>query len=301
MQNLSNPQGKVDVILDTDAYNEVDDQYAISLMIMSPDKFDIKAITAAPFFNEKATSPADGMEKSYNEIIKLLGLAGRSDLFDKVYRGSKGYLANEKTHIPSDAADIMIKIAEEHSPENPLYIIGIGAITNIASVLIKSPAIAENIVVVWLGGNAVYSKDNYEFNMRQDVAAARVVFDSGCPLVLFPCRGVTDVCRTTGADLRYWLGGKDSLCDYLVEYTCSQAAKEAKTEVWGRVIWDIVTIVWFLNGDAYESALIPAPVPGYDHKWSVADKTRKTIRCITHIDADAVFYELYSRLGGNKI
>lgn len=32
MKNLSVPSGKIDVVLDTDAYNEIDDQFAISYM-----------------------------------------------------------------------------------------------------------------------------------------------------------------------------------------------------------------------------------------------------------------------------
>ena len=301
IENLNLPEGKVDVILDTDTFNEVDDQFAVSLMIRSSEKINVKAITAAPFFNEKATSPADGMEKSYNEIINLLNLAKRSDLIEKVYKGSERFLPSETSFVPSAAADAIISIAENYSPEHPLYVIGIAAITNIASALIKEPSIAGKIVVVWLGGNSLGSTDNYEFNLRQDVAAARVVFDSKCPLIIFPCRGVTDVCRVTGADLKYWLGGKNELCDYLVGYTCDQARKEAKTPAWGRVIWDIVTITWFLRNDAFESVLIPAPVPGYDHKWSFSEGGRKTIRMITHIDADTVFDELYSKLTGQRI
>ena len=42
LKNLSVPAGKIDVILDTDAYNEIDDQFAISLMIKSPEKLNIK-------------------------------------------------------------------------------------------------------------------------------------------------------------------------------------------------------------------------------------------------------------------
>ena len=300
LKNLDLPTGRIDVVLDTDAFNEIDDQFAISLMIRSPDKFNVKAITAAPFFNEKAISPADGMEKSYAEVKKLLGIAERNDLDERVFKGSDNYLPDEFTPVDSEAARVIAKEAKNYSPERPLYIIGIGAITNIASALLGNPEIAEKVVVVWLGGNAVYSDDNYEFNIRQDVAAARVVFESKCPMILFPCRGVTDVCRTTGADLKFWLGGKNALCDYLVGYACSQAAKEAKTKAWGRVIWDIVTIVWFLRGEGFESKIIPAPVPGYDHKWSEGKK-RKPVRVITHIDADTVFDELYSRLTEHKL
>ncbi len=301
LKNLDIPKGKIDVILDTDAYNEVDDQFAISLMLKAPEKFNVKAITAAPFFNEKSSSASDGMEKSYNEIIKLLNLAEKSDLCGNVYKGTKNFLINEETPEESDAAKIIVDTAKRYTPNNPLYVIGIGAITNIASAIIKEPEIAENIVVLWLGCNAVYSFDNYEFNVRQDVAAARVVFDSKCPLILFPCKGVTDVCRTTGADLKFWLDGKDALCDYLLKYTTQQAEREAKTKAWGRVIWDIVTVVWFLRSEGFNSELINAPKPGYDHKWCYAGENPKIIRCITHIDADTVFDELFSRLTGKKL
>lgn len=34
IKNLSVPRGNVDVVLDTDAYNEIDDQFAISLKMV---------------------------------------------------------------------------------------------------------------------------------------------------------------------------------------------------------------------------------------------------------------------------
>lgn len=80
LRALEVPQGRVDVVLDTDAYNEIDDQFVIAYMIKSTEKLDVKAIYAAPFFNDKSTGPKDGMEKSYNEIKKILNLCGRDDL-----------------------------------------------------------------------------------------------------------------------------------------------------------------------------------------------------------------------------
>ena len=50
-KNLIPPVGKVDVVLDTDAYNECDDQYAIAYMVKSKEKLNVKAIYAAPFLN----------------------------------------------------------------------------------------------------------------------------------------------------------------------------------------------------------------------------------------------------------
>ena len=62
-----------------------------------------------------------------------------------------------------------------------------------------------------------------EFNCKQDVAAARVVFSSGAPLVLLPCMGVVSAFTATGPELEYWLKGKNALCDYLVGNTIGEA------------------------------------------------------------------------------
>jgi hypothetical protein len=46
---LAPPSGKVRMVLDTDTYNEVDDQFALSYALMSPEKLDVEAVYAAPF------------------------------------------------------------------------------------------------------------------------------------------------------------------------------------------------------------------------------------------------------------
>ena len=58
LKNLAVPDGTIDVVLDTDAYNEIDDQFAISYLIGKAEKFRIRAICAAPFSNSKAATAA---------------------------------------------------------------------------------------------------------------------------------------------------------------------------------------------------------------------------------------------------
>ena len=104
LARLSRPTGPVDVVLDTDTYNEIDDQFAVSYLICSAEKLHLQAIYAAPFFNEKSTGPADGMEKSYQEILNILTLMGKDELKKSVYKGSTGYLSDEETAVESPAA-----------------------------------------------------------------------------------------------------------------------------------------------------------------------------------------------------
>ena len=96
------PDGPIDMVLDTDAYNEIDDQYAIAYAVRAEEKLCVKAFYAAPFTNQLSSGPADGMEKSFHEIQKVLKLAGEGGY--PVYRGSQRYLPDEKTPVLSDAA-----------------------------------------------------------------------------------------------------------------------------------------------------------------------------------------------------
>ena len=294
LKNLEIPTGPVDMVLDTDAYNEIDDQFAISYALHATEKLNVLALYAAPFFNNRSSSPADGMERSYQEILKLLRL---SKLECPVYRGSDRYLPDEQTPVASDAAKHLTELAMRYSPEKPLYVAAIGAITNVASALLMKPEIADSIVVVWLGGNALEWHDNIEFNIHQDVASARVVFASGAPLVMLPCLGVVSAFTSTEPELTYWLKGKNDLCDYLVQHTVEAANEYAKGRVWSRVIWDVTTVGWLLN-DGHRfmlDKLIPTPIPEYDHHYA-QDPRRPLCRYVYHINRDALMGDLFAHI-----
>ena len=293
---LERPLGIADMVLDTDAYNEIDDQFAIAYAISAPERLRVKAFYAAPFFNERSTGPADGMERSYYEIKKLLKLAGKEDY--PVFRGSQGYLPDEKTPVPSEAADDLIRLANTYTSEKPLYVVSIGAITNVASALLKAPGIAERIVVIWLGCHAPHWEDNFEFNVRQDVAAARVVFDSGVPLVMLPAQGIVSNFATTGPELEYWLRGKNPLCEYLIDHTIDAANEYARGRVWSRTIWDVTGIGWLMNDDKKQlmrDKLVPRPIPEYSHHLSW-DFRRPLCRMVYHINRDGLFQDLFDHL-----
>ena len=244
IKNLSVPESRVDVVLDTDAYNEIDDQYAIAYLLKSKEKLNTKAIYSAPFFNSNSVSPKDGMEKSYNEILKLISLLGEKV---DVFKGSDRYLDNENTPVISPAAQDLAERVKKYSPLNPIYVVAIGAITNIASAILLNPEIAENAVVIWLGGHALHYHDTKEFNMYQDVAAARVVMQSGVPFVQLPCMGVVNSFAVSKQELEFWLKGKNDLADYLAENTINAAESYAKGSAWTRVIWGVTAVAWLLN------------------------------------------------------
>ncbi len=289
------PEGRVDVVLDTDTYNEIDDQFALSYLVRSDEKLNLQAVYAAPFLNRKSTSPKDGMEKSYQEIMKILDLLGRPDLKQNVFRGSEDYLSSESEAVESDAARDLVRRAMDHTKENPLYVIAIAAITNVASALLMEPEIRGRIVVVWLGGNALNWPDNLEFNLRQDIAAARIVFGCGVPLVQLPCMGVVSAFTTSGPELEYHLRGANRLCDYLVDVTEKEAISGGAGPAWTRAIWDVTAVAWLLDGDFEKDCLIHSPIPEYDNHYAF-DSSRHLIRYVYHIKRDNLFEDLFVKL-----
>ena len=291
---LDTPKWPIDVIIDSDTYNEVDDQFSITYAIKSPDKLRVQAIYAAPFLNQNSASPADGMERSYQEIFHLLDLLGEKR---PVMRGSTAYLPDEKTFVPSEAAEDLCRRAMDYSPENPLYVVCIGCITNVASALLMKPEIADRIVVYWQAGHALEWEDNFEFNLRQDIAAGRVVYQSGVPLVIIPAQQVVSALATTAYELNHWLGGKNALCDYLVQHTVKAANAHAGNTAWSRVIWDIASIACLQNENRHfaRSRLMPTPLPGYDHQWHFPEGT-PLCRYVYYVSRDAIFTDLFGKL-----
>ena len=294
LKNLQVPSGMIDVVLDTDAYNEIDDQFAIAYMLSYTEKLNVKAIYAAPFFNSNSSGPEDGMEKSYDEILNLLDLCGRKH---EVFKGSASYLPSENTAVESPAATDLIERAKKYSPEKPLYVVAIGAITNVASALLICPEIAENMVVVWLGGHGRHYCDTYEFNMRQDIAASRVVMTSGVPFVQLPCVGVVSQFAISKSELEVWMIGKNKVADYLAKNTIATAEEYASGTPWTRVIWDVTAIAWLVNDDNrfMLSRIENTLIPGYDSLYESKEKDIP-MGYVYHIERDALMADMINKI-----
>ena len=293
---LERPEGRVRAVLDTDAFNEIDDQFALAYLLKKTAKFEVQALTAAPFFNEKSSGPEEGMRLSHREILHILTLMEREDLSERVFEGSAAYLPDETTPVDSPAARELVRLANAGAPDGgPLYIIAIGAVTNVASALLLDPSITGRCVVVWLGGHGWHRPDTREFNMQQDVAAARVVFGCGVPVVQLPCMGVVSELRTTGPELEHWLRGKNKVCDYLLRHTRDEVTGYADGTAWSRVIWDVSAVAWFLDPRFTVSRAAPSPICGYDHRYAF-DPNRHPCRVVEAVDRDAIFTDLFQTL-----
>lgn len=293
LELLQWPHGKVDAVLDTDTYNEIDDQFALVYTLLAADKINLQAVYAAPFHNDRSEGPADGMEKSFEEIIRVLQRMGHQHS-GFAFKGSARWLDATLDPVACPAVDDLIARARLRK-NRPLYVIAIGAITNVASALLAAPDIADKIVVLWLGGHPLHWQHTREFNLQGDLIASQVLFDSGAALVRFPCLLVTEQLRTSLNELDLNVRRSGKIGAYLYDI-CRDYRDGAMTEQGAtKVIWDIASIAWLVNPNWITTALVHSPILTDSLTWS-EDRTRHMIREVLHIQRDPVFADFFSKL-----
>lgn len=283
------------VILDTDTYNEVDDQFALAYTMLNADKLELLSVNAAPFLNSRSTSAADGMEKSYREIFNIMNLTDPEMAKNiPVYRGSERFLTSKEDLVESPAADNIVNTVMNAPEGETIYIIALGAITNVASAIRKEPKIAEKAVLVWLGGNALDRPDTKEFNLKQDIPGAQIVFDSGIALLQIPCDGVCSSFITSIPEVEYYLRGKNALCDYLCDIVKSYPKPEYAYG-WSKVIWDVTAVANFTVPKAMEKVIIPRPFITPDCRYAF-DAAREPYIYVRKIRRDPIYADLFKIL-----
>jgi purine nucleosidase len=289
LQRLEPPRGPVAMVLDTDTYNEIDDQFAVVYSLLSGN-LHVEALYAAPFFNSRSTGPGDGMRRSYEEIVRLLERMALPQ--DNVYHGSDRYLGRLDAPVRSEATDDLIERALQPR-DGPLYVVAIGAITDVASAILLRPEIIEHIVVVWLGGHPHYWPRLGEFNLRQDVPAAQLVFNCGVPVATIPCKNVAEHLRTTLPEMATYVKGRGAIGDYLYsifETCCDDHYARS------RVLWDVSTIAYLNNPDWVPTEVRPSPVLLDNVTWGAEDPSRHPYREAVDVNRDSVFGDLFRKL-----
>lgn len=282
---------KINVILDTDTYNECDDQFALAYMIKSQDIFNIEAITVAPYSHkERNETVISGQEKSYNEILKICKWLN-FDTTNKVFKGAEDYICNSYEE-DNDAVNKIIEIALKN---NKTYIMAIGAITNVALAIKKAPKIINKIEVIWLGSHSLLQDNNLEFNFKQDVNAVRIVFETKVKLTIIPCKNVASNLRTSIYELNHYLKDKSELCNYLIDRFYNDGYHGVQER---RVIWDISVIAYMINRNWFTSKQISCPNIKDDASYELTTDSHK-ITMVNHINVNKVYNDLFRKLGDN--
>lgn len=203
-------EAKKRVIVNTDAKNECDDQFAIVQAILTP-SFELCGVTPAHFGDKKSkTSLQDSVDET-NLLLKLMNLEGKV----RVEPGAKGPMPDETTPMDSPGARLIIEEALKDD-DRPLYVAFYGPLTEMAAAILLEPKInTSKIVVVWIGGGA-WPNGGREYNLSNDIHAANVVMKSNLTVWQVP-RNTYRTMGVTYAEMIEKVYPHGELGKYLVE------------------------------------------------------------------------------------
>lgn len=278
---------KLRVIIDTDAACEADDLYAIAHALMSP-KFEVKALFAEQFGLPTTT------QQSYDEIMTILDAMC---LTVPVYMGEEGSLSDVAGNEISPASHFLIEEAHKEDSK-PLFVLCMGAITNIASAIRSCPDIINKMTVVWIGGqNFDHSVSGFrEFNAGNDINAINLVISSGVEFWQIPFT-VYATMRIGLAELQkkvYPCGkiGKH-LFEHMVNYNTLKRAWWTAGESWS--LGDSPAVGVALDPNCGSYAYREAPIFNEDTTYRF-EEGRPKIRVYNSIDSRFIIEDFISKL-----
>ena len=276
------------VLINTDAKNEADDQYAIVHAILTP-SFELHGIIPAHFGDHKCENSVQASREEVDLLLRLMDLDGRIRVED----GAPDAMPNEQTPVDSPGARLIIAEALRDDPR-PLNVLFMGPLTDMASALLLEPRIAErNVRIIWIGGGD-YPEGGWEYNLSNDIHAANVVFNSSLELWQMP-QWVYRLVAVSYAELVEKVYPHGQLGRYLVEQLIDYNEQNHEQAMEYRSLGDspAVGVVLYPNGGRWE--MIPAPDIDVDMSYRHNGQNRP-IRVYSSFDARFLMEDFFAKL-----
>lgn len=295
---------KIDIILDTDANNELDDQHAIAYLLLNQDVFNIYGITTNVTVGGGIKAQTDEVERvaaMVNQTVRIL--PGATEDFETILPD-----ITEPDFDGYQSVDFIIESARSHSAKNKLTVAPIGKLTNIALALAKAPDIADKLRIVWLGSN--YPEPG-EHNLVYDIQSMNYILD--CPVdfeivtVRYGQPSGTDAVKISIDEVRERIAGKGPRATSPVEgrhggtfecfgdYSYDLFDHIRKDDLGRRSLFDLCTIAIIKNPSWCESHMIPAPIM-VDEKFVERPDNSRMITILENFDRDAIINDFIETL-----
>jgi inosine-uridine nucleoside N-ribohydrolase len=280
------------VIIDTDAKNEADDQYAIVHALLSP-TLDVRGLIAAHFGVERTVHSQAESRDEIDRLLQLMNLKGER----VVANGAAAAIPDEASPVASEGSQLIIEESRLTSADDPLFIAFLGPLTDMASAILIDPGIVErHVVVIWIGGMGYDVDPSYpgiEFNLRNDIAAANVVFDSGITVWQVPA-SVYSMVSVGYAELDEKIGGTSDLADYLIGQLVEWNATYHREPIESRSLGDspAVSLVLFPQGATFRT--LPSPRFGPDGRY--VPGAGHPIRVCQSVDVRFLLEDMFAKI-----
>ncbi len=291
------PADRVPVVVVTDMGAEVDDQWAVAHLALSPE-IDLKGVvtTHAPNLSDPS---AEASARFAHELIGKFP----SRVRPRIIVGSSKRLADFVRPPNNPAVDFLLDEAKGHSAERRLTVVVLGAATDVGAALIIDPTWADRVQVVAMGFND-YPKGGDPWNVKNDPIAWRVLLDSKTPIVIGDTNVTRKLLRMTPDRVHTLLTSLPEPAAALLarfDAWIAQNAKIAQADTGSPIvwpIWDEVTTAHLLGMTKVETR--PRPRLRDDLSFDL-DSPKGTIDWITWIDEGKLWADLVAKIkaGGN--
>ena len=175
---------RIRLLVVSDATNEIDDVWALALVLLYPERFSIEGFVGSNYDHTHEDIGPKSIERSVKEIHTILEKAGLQGKYP-VYPGAHP-MQYEAVPSSSEGVDFIVERAMAGTPDNPLWILGLGSPTDLASAYLKEPAIKDRVVIFWHARTEeTWPFRAHNYNIKGDMHAARMLFHSPLPLILF--------------------------------------------------------------------------------------------------------------------
>lgn len=272
------------LLIDTDAANEIDDLYAVGLALYSPERFRLEGLVATHFAQ---IAGRQSIAASYDLLLDLLAAGGFGGKYPVVRGGAP--LAFRDEPSDSDGARLIIERAHAGGESDPLWVVGLGAATNLASALLIDPSIKPKVRFVFHARSELsWPQCSEQFNVAGDVRAAQCLLESGVPLVWFDTgQQLTCPMSVTAAKLLP-LGG---LPAFLHEFRLRNPYFQSDT----KGFFDLGDIAWMMRPDVCQNAIVDAPrldwLMRFQHKGDLGRMLR-----VSEISAGPVWELFFAKM-----
>ncbi|GAB3395380.1 nucleoside hydrolase [Humibacter soli] len=281
------------LIINTDAKNEADDQFAIVHALLSP-SLDIRGIVPAHFGDRRSSRSMLDSRDEVDLLLRMLDLG--TDI--GVANGAEHGMPDENTPVDSDGARLIIE--EAHKP-GPLYVIFLGPLTDMASAVLLDPSIADNpdLTVVWIGGTPydgiAGGEDHGEFNLSNDVPSANVVFRSRLTVWQIPMSVYTQV-AVGYAELDERVAPYGELGAYLVRQLKEFNAEHVDPEIEYRSLGDSPAVSVVLNPHGAVWRHQQVRVFGADARMTNIAVEGRSVRVAESVDVRFLLEDMFAKI-----
>ena len=276
------------VIINTDAKNEADDQFAIVHALLTP-SFELHGLIPAHFGSAKS---ATSLKDSHDEVLlllRLMGLEGKVRVVD----GAAAAIPDMATPAPSGGAELIIAHALADDPR-PLHVAFLGPLTDMASAILMAPEIASrNVRVIWIGGG-YWPVGNREYNLSNDIAAANVVARSGIEIWQIPMKVYRHM-AVSYAELYERVSDKGEIGRYLVDQLVPWNQRMVAEPIEHRSLGDSPAIGVMMYPECGDSEWVPGPE--YNELMNYVHTGRnRPVRLYHSVDQRFILEDMFAKL-----